>query len=648
MRDNQNKQQPIPTGFGKTQRLRVAPWAALILLCSLPLLFIVPGCQWESKDAASTAHIGNIRRPIHGEVEAFQTVPAAQILDGSGVTFDVRMKGTARIEVGVIRTGTENSGDREYVFSVHELTDKGKRTLLETSAEFPTDSLALFRPTAELKAASDDVVKIRYTLKPKGVAAKVGSLIGRLRGKSYYQDFAFSRPSLLYKAKRSEPNIILISLDTLRADRLGVMGYPRATTPNLDAFSRRAILFTQAITPSPWTTTAHFSLFSAVYPSAHVREASLMEAQFSYANRFLPSVLRDNGYYSIGITAGAGISSSYGFSEGFNRYLEFNSMNNAEDPEAPWDHEDGTAKIFDNAMDWLESNRDTKFFMFLHNYECHDPYEDTYFLDQGDKGSFIEQRRALYDGDVRKTDAFFGRLIEKLESLDMLSNTAVIVVSDHGEDLGDHFNEEDRIPPKFSIDVPQISNADHGHSVYDEVVRIPMIMHFPGIQPKKAVLDNQVRLIDVMPTILDYLDMEYDGPLQGTSLLPLMETGEREVDPPALSEYTGHGPEQKSLRMNGYKYIYVKNPSQIKYGITFRNIPKMALFDLKKDPGEKNNIYAENKELAMEYHQVLEEILRESAAINNDVRKKNQAGERKSEKPPEDVIKSLKALGYIQ
>jgi arylsulfatase A-like enzyme len=257
--------------------------------------------------------------------------------------------------------------------------------------------------------------------------------------------------------------------------------------------------------------------------------------------------------------------------------------------------------------------------------------------------------KALYDGHIRKADALFGQLIEKLESLDLLSATVIVIVSDHGEEFCDHFIEE--APPKSPSLIPQISYVNHGHSVYDELIRVPVIFYLPGLQPETSILENQVRLIDVMPTVLDYLGISYDGPVQGTSLLPLIKKGERLYDPPVISEHLLYGYERKSIRVNGYKYIHTMNPANVNNANGnghFWNSPRYALFDLKNDPEEMNNIYDQNKELAKEYHTILEQTLEESAEINSTLQKNFQSMEGEPAESRLDLADTLKALGYLQ
>jgi arylsulfatase A-like enzyme len=298
-------------------------------------------------------------------------------------------------------------------------------------------------------------------------------------------------------------------------------------------------------------------------------------------------------------------------------------------------------------MEWLDQNRDTKFFIFLHTYACHDPYERNQFLNEENVEGFIEQRRALYDGGVRHADKHFGRLIAKLRGLELLSKTIIVLVSDHGEDFHDHVTEADRIPPTPNP-VPYVADRiDHGHTLYEELVNVFTVFHLPGLTPARYVFDNQIRLIDIMPTVLDYLGVQVHSHVQGASLIPLMEKGERPVEPPALSEFTLYGPERKSIRMNGYKYIYVPDPDERKDNVTFRDISQRSLYNLKSDPEERKNIVGDEMSIAEEYHGILEKIVEESHAIRQKLQEESESKEGDAPEQPRDVIEGLKALGYL-
>ena len=599
------------------------------------------------KEGIPQASSGAFRMSIAG---GFETIPATRHPDDASIKYTIRAKKGDRIETGLsrIRNGYAASS-WQYVFTVYEATKKEKRKMLEESGSFPTNSWKQFVTERGLEGRGDGTAEIQYVIKPKGIKSKLGSIIAELKGAPpYYKDFGFMVPNVAHKRKSDELNIILISFDTLRADHLGCYGYPKPTSPHIDSFARQAILFTQAISSSPWTTPSHLSLLSGLHPGAIYGGNEGPFAENYYSDKLIVGTLKNNGYYTIGITGGLFVDSSLGFGKGFNRYMEIGNITNKSDRPISWKPQYRVPKIFKKATEWIEANRDVKFFMFLHNFGCHDPYEDTFFLEQEESLGFLEQRIALYDGDIRRTEAFFGKLIEKLDSLDLLENTIIVLVSDHGEEFNDHYSENDAIGLELETRVPQISKVNHGHTVYDELIWVPAIFHFPGLRPNKVVLDNQIRLVDVMPTILDYLGIQYDGPIQGMSLVDLMRNGERSHDPPAISERTYFGPEQKSVRMGGYKYIYTDDPNKIKGGRTFPGIPRYAFYDLNNDPDEKVNVYARNKDLAKEYHEILQKTLEESLAINEELQRNSQKKEKGSATLPDNVVESLKALGYLE
>lgn len=585
------------------------------------------------------ASFEHLRRPIGGmTIQAQRTMPAIVFPDGPTQTYAIHGGDVARIEVGLARIEESPISPGAFTFQVYRLKDGKKRRLLDTSVELPAGSWAISYIEEWPENRAETSIELEYVLKPKGMAGRLVSMIARARGlPPYYKDFAFLAPNVLNRRGPEEQNVLVISFDTLRPDHLSCFDHSRPTSPHIDAFAERGMLFTQAISSCPWTGPAHYSLFTGLYPSAFMSELERIWEYRVHTDRLMAAVLKEHGYYTIGITGGAHVSSVKGFGIGFDQYLEFSRH-----------REDNARRVFRTAMNWLEGNRNTKFFMFLHTYQCHTPYEDRYFLDREKPRGYIERRKALYDGDIRNVDLWFGQLVAKLEALGLLSNTIVVVVSDHGEDFHDHFVEEDMITslPKFKNKRAN-SRVRHGHSLYDELVKILMVFHFPGFEPSKNVFENQIRIIDVMPTVLDYLGIPQNELVQGTSLLGLMKTGERDHDPVAISEALAYGPERKSVRMDGYKYIYTVDPNERRTNITYRNIPRHALFDLKRDPEEKNNIYDQDRERADEYHRIMERKQEESIAIKNELKKRYKTFEPAPKEQAQDVVDALKTLGYL-
>ena len=582
-----------------------------------------------------------LRQPIFEKKDrSYRTTLAMNNPESPRAKFEIHARKGDKIDVGIAHiadSGTAIAWD--YVIKVYEAKNGKRKKVIDVSRNFKMQSWELFQIAATTEDENNGVMEIEYEIKPRGIKGHIASIISKIKGAPpYYKDFAFMVPTVLHRKEPDELNVIIVSLDTLRPDHLGCFGYPRPTSPNIDSFAGNGILFTQAISASPWTTPAHFSLLTGLYPSSLMEYRKNNPYKYNYyADSTVAEILRNNGYYTVAFCGGMNLASNRGFGLGFDQYLEF-----------PWKYRNTTQRIFDNSIDWLDSNSDRKFFMFVHTYECHDPYENTYFFKKEKPTALIDRRRALYDGDIRHADSYFGKLVKELDSLGLLSKTIIAVVSDHGDEFYDHYTEDDRVPRPRGRSARWANKIDHGHSVYDEIVRILMIFHIPGLSAKGSVFNNQARLIDVAPTILDYLGIRPDEPMQGVSLLPLMREGERAQDPPAISEFSLHGPERKSVRMNGYKYIYVPDPEGKRTGVTYKDIPQYALFDLKSDPKERENIYEQNKELAAKYQEILDKTLEESLAIKNGLRERNKHREENVNELSKDVAEDLKALGYLQ
>ncbi len=407
------------------------------------------------------------------------------------------------------------------------------------------------------------------------------------------------------------PNIVLISVDTLRADHLGSYGYDRPTSPELDALAADGTRFSAAISQAPWTTPAQMSLLTSLYPTAHGvnqtfdnLKASLQgESVYRVLPQGVPTLataLKREGYRTAAITGGYTVAGDLGFHHGFDTYYD-RGQHYLRKP------------IWTRLERWLDHRRGSPFFLFFHTFEVHTPYTrltmaDGLFTDtqieelgeifagrRGGEGTMWERIRrylraqglyephivsALYDGGIRHTDAFLGRLFEALEDRGLYDRTILVVTSDHGEGFGEHSGKL----------------AQHGDSMYEELIRVPLILRLPDHPERGQVIDRPVELIDVAPTLLEAAGVPVPGGMQGRSLLPLL-TGERRAgDRWAISEATSHGPELKALRGQRYKYIAAFRPDGHERG-GLRGAPVWEqLFDLGADPGERQNLYHRDPE----------------------------------------------------
>jgi len=586
-----------------------------------------------------------VRYPFPYHENSSHTYRVVQPLDPGPIRFEMPQTNASTVEVGLIRTGKSKASSEKSRFLVYRKNWLRKEILVDAMPELEVNEHASYRfqQKGPSKGNSPDQIYYEIVAEEKQDAANGGDA---------YKEFSFVVPTAFDKRKADDLNVILISYDTLRPDHLGCYGYKRNTSPNIDAFAKRSLMFKQAISSTSWTGPAHYSLFTSLYPrtiAGWKEEWKGLEDWVAFkvlfSQKTLAETLRENGYYTAAFTGGGTLTSKFGFASGFNRYWETTTLGAYSSQVGTV--RDDTEHTFDAAFDWLEDNRDTKFFIFLHTFECHHPYQGTFFVSPDVTDNLIEHRIALYDSAIRTADAYFGELMQKLESLDLMKNTMIIFLSDHGEDFYDHYAESDVIPPLTEQTIPEISRVAHTHSLYEELIRIPLIINVPGLQSQGRVIENQVRLIDIAPTILEILGVKFGAPFQGTSLVEVMKTGKRNVEPPAVSEWNRIGPQRRAVRKGGYKYIWIENPDIYK-DRTFKDIQQYELFDLKNDPGEKNNIYALNRGLAREYHKILEQHLKETGRIRKTLRGDSFKPGNENNQIDEDVIEKLKGLGYIE
>ena len=305
-------------------------------------------------------------------------------------------------------------------------------------------------------------------------------------------------PTIVAPAVRpaARRNVILISLDTLRADRLAADGAYRRTTPQIDAFARDAVVFTDTWSVWPETSGSHMSLFSSLFPSQH-GVTSFITAP-SPSIELLAERLRRAGYLTRAYTEDGGVWAHAGFARGFSAYAERRS------PDFVYRGE--VDAVFADGTRWVESHADRTFFLFLHTYQVHAPYSPpvnyrALFLDVPGREPPGARGAALaYDQEARYTDDHVGPFLAKLTHLGLSDRTIVIILSDHGEEFGEH------------------GGVGHGRSLYQEVLRVPLVIAAPGLLAPTEVT-TPTSLLDVTPTVLDLLGLEPIPGQRGVSLL---------------------------------------------------------------------------------------------------------------------------------
>ncbi len=315
---------------------------------------------------------------------------------------------------------------------------------------------------------------------------------------------------------RAGRNVLLISIDTLRADHLGSYGYARPTSPRLDAFAAESFLFENAIAHAPSTEPSHASIFTSLLPVRHGALRAHRQG-ISPDVTTMAELFRGAGYRTVSFNGGGQVAAAFGFDRGFELYQSSTG--------------DFAAQV-DSAIRWLREHDEASFFMFLHTYEVHAPYAAApRYLDLFDAGydgplpdetsprlileiangdvavdaADLRHIIATYDAQIRSVDDAFGRLVDFLAASGRDQDTLVLFTSDHGEELGEH----GRI-------------GDHSFGLHDEVLRVPLILRPPGARAGGARIAAQVRGIDILPTLLELVGQPLPKQLEGASLVPLM------------------------------------------------------------------------------------------------------------------------------
>jgi arylsulfatase A-like enzyme len=451
------------------------------------------------------------------------------------------------------------------------------------------------------------------------------------------------------------PNILLLTIDTLRTDMLGCYGNNKANTPNLDRLAAEGIRFEQAITGGSWTQAAFPVLLTSTYGSMYggclgglsPKRPSPIEA------------LAAHGYTTSGFSTNPHLSRATGYDRGFHHFRDI--VPNGKDPwlrgikggqwllRLPSTHYilrsfgrqirparvySSAAEVTDHVCRWMGSVA-SPFFVWAHFMDTHWPYhiEETLIhakeiaeawvdlahlhrwrSEKWDKAYASRSSRylQLYEQSLNYLDTQIGRLLSHIDNLDLSSNTVIFLVSDHGEEFFEH--------------------GRWGHwevSLYDEIIRVPLIMKLPG-QSNGQIIERQVRTLDIMPTILDLCGCPTPNGILGTSLIPLWESNDTEYDVvPVISEMQRPSWHRIAVRTEDFKYIWDnKHPQQ------------PELYDLRADPGETQNVSGEH----------LQEVGNFQACVNRHLQSVAETQTEIAEQwieHGEEVIRRLRGLGYI-
>lgn len=408
-------------------------------------------------------------------------------------------------------------------------------------------------------------------------------------------------------AKRgvAKPNVILFTLDTTRADHIACYGYPGVKTPNLDALAGRGVLFEQAATSSPLTLPAHCSIMTGMYPTYHgVRvngNTALSEEQTTIAEVFSARGYRCGAFIGAFVLDGR-----WGLEQGFQQYDDQFDLQKYRHIDLGAVQIPGN-EVMDRALAWLDGEKASPFFAWIHLYDPHAPYEppEPYFSEYSRRG-LVGQ----YDGEIAFMDEQIGRCVAWLEKNGLSKNTILVLIGDHGEGLGSH------------------GEGTHGYFIYDYAAHVPFIITTPLQGLRGVRVPSQVRGVDVFPTILGLVGIEGRAGVHGRSLLPLMFKPKTRDEAPAFGESMapniqfGWSPLQ-FLRTAQYKYI---------------DAPKAELYDIRQDADEQANLFGDRPEIARRMKAELDRLIAETSkgaplpqAANLD----------------RETVERLAALGYI-
>jgi arylsulfatase A-like enzyme len=415
------------------------------------------------------------------------------------------------------------------------------------------------------------------------------------------------------------PNVVLVVVDTLRADHLGIYGYPRDTSPNLDALARESFLYRNAISTAPWTSPAVGSILTGRYPpqiGITGRPIVLDEAV-----RRLPEVLQARGYETAGIVSHLYVGSKYNYQQGFGFWDESQAQGHTHV---------SSREVTNRAIEFLSRSEERRFFLFLHYFDPHLDYiqHEKYDYSKGYSGRVrsgndnthelrtlawsgqlkrpdIRYLRALYDSEISYTDEHIGRFLDELRRRGLYDDALIIVTSDHGESFMDR-------PDRW---------IGHTISVYGECLNVPLILKLPG-QREHRLIEEWVSIIDIPSTILSLTGPANPRgmPLEGSSLT-------RPRSGRALFAQTRRTFSKDSVVLNGWKLIHSVEARE------------QELFDLADDPGERRDRLAAEPRVASALSGLLREWSQRMEAATTKV------GAEEPAYTPEE-IDMLRALGY--
>jgi arylsulfatase A-like enzyme/Tfp pilus assembly protein PilF len=405
--------------------------------------------------------------------------------------------------------------------------------------------------------------------------------------------------SHLEPARTARPSVIFITVDTLRPDHLGCYGDARIRTPNIDRLAADGARFTQAYTPVPITLPAHTVIFTGKFPMA--------TGMHDFSGNKLPAtaitlakLLRENGYTTAAFVGGAVLDSRFGLNQGFDTYFDHFDFSRLDETKLDQMKRPGN-QVVDEALTWLTRQPAQPFFLWVHLYDPHYPYAPP--------EPFASRYRGRpYDGEIAFADAQVGRLLDWLRARSLYTPSVIVLAADHGEGLGEH------------------GERTHGFFIYNSTLHVPLLIRIPGVHPR--VVQSEVSLADVMPTVLDALSLSIPQSVQGRSLLREIQ-GQRHLAGASLLYSETYLPllhfgwsQLRGLQWQGLKYI---------------DAPRPEFYDTRTDPLETKNLFQSRKVQAAAMHARLNALIQRFTP---------SAGNTEKELTDPALLERLRSLGY--
>ena len=424
-----------------------------------------------------------------------------------------------------------------------------------------------------------------------------------------------SLPVLAVSAKAPTPNIILITIDTARADAMGFLGSSDGLTPNLDRLARQSMIFTHAYAQVPLTTPSHATILTGTYPQFnHLND---LGAALAKDIPYLPDILHQRGYHTAAIVGSQVLDPKSaavpGFDRGFNTYdADFHSRRPGEDRYHSVERR--ASVVVDRALAWLKARPRGPFFLWVHLYDPHDPYDPP--------PPFHDRYAAnLYHGELSYSDFAIGKLLDALHTEGLFDGAVIAVTADHGEAFGEH------------------GERSHGFFLYDETVHVPLLVKLQQQRSPGIRIESRARLVDVAPTLLQVAGIEPPPSMQGESLLSLAKEGiagpgitHTKDEAGVLGNRAVYSETDYPHRAFGWSALYSWRAGKYLY----IDAPQPELYDLVVDPGALNNLAKSSKAVAATMASQLHEFRRQTSGAETARPSLNS-----------EQLEQLQALGYV-